>query len=99
MNRNRFSPLQENAYIGMSNVINASVNDFFVLIFSFVGLKGSHMQHAYDFYKPDMVSEYPVVDGKLSIQCYLNALDKCYHIYKEKAQRADQKGICPSLFP
>ena len=63
-----------------------------------VGLKGSHMQHAYDFYKPDMVSEYPVVDGKLSIQCYLNALDKCYHIYKEKAQRADQKGICLLYF-
>ncbi len=57
------------------------------------GLKGSHMQHAYDFYKPDMVSEYPVVDGKLSIQCYLNALDKCYDIYRQKAQLADQKGI------
>ncbi|CAJ0946228.1 unnamed protein product [Ranitomeya imitator] len=28
-------------------------------------LRGTHMQHAYDFYKPDMVSEYPVVDGKI----------------------------------
>ena len=50
------------------------------------------MQHAYDFYKPDMVSEYPVVDGKLSIQCYISALDKCYHVYRQKAQSADQKG-------
>ena len=76
----------------MSHLIISLFSSFFV------GLKGSHMQHAYDFYKPDMVSEYPVVDGKLSIQCYLNALDKCYHVYKEKAQRADQKGICLSLY-
>ncbi|XP_034296718.1 hydroxymethylglutaryl-CoA synthase, cytoplasmic isoform X1 [Pantherophis guttatus] len=48
------------------------------------GLRGTHMQHAYDFYKPDMVSEYPVVDGKLSIQCYLNALDRCYNVYRKK---------------
>ena len=83
--------LQDICFI-LSDVINEPLNNFFVFIF-FVGLKGSHMQHAYDFYKPDMVSEYPVVDGKLSIQCYLNALDKCYHVYKEKAQRADQNGI------
>uniref|UniRef100_A0AAY4DSG0 Hydroxymethylglutaryl-CoA synthase n=1 Tax=Denticeps clupeoides TaxID=299321 RepID=A0AAY4DSG0_9TELE len=48
------------------------------------GLRGTHMQHAYDFYKPDMVSEYPVVDGKLSIQCYLSALDRCYAVYRNK---------------
>lgn len=42
------------------------------------------MQHAYDFYKPNMMSEYPTVDGKLSIECYLNALDHCYALYKEK---------------
>lgn len=36
------------------------------------------MEHAYDFYKPNLSSEYPVVDGKLSINCYLNALDQCY---------------------
>jgi hydroxymethylglutaryl-CoA synthase len=43
------------------------------------------MQHVYDFYKPDMKSEYPVVDAKLSIQCYLSALDTCYKLYKQKA--------------
>ncbi|KAL9685562.1 hypothetical protein QQ045_023013 [Rhodiola kirilowii] len=41
-------------------------------------LKGSHMSHAYDFYKPNLASEYPVVDGKLSQTCYLMALDSCY---------------------
>merc|ERR1719339_796367 len=33
-----------------------------------------------------MTSEYPVVDAKLSIQCYLSALDTCYAKYKVKAQ-------------
>lgn len=48
-----------------------------------------HMEHAYDFYKPDLSSEYPVVDGKLSIQCYLSALDKCYQQYADKASVKD----------
>ncbi|XP_044302150.1 hydroxymethylglutaryl-CoA synthase, cytoplasmic isoform X2 [Varanus komodoensis] len=55
------------------------------------GLRGTHMQHAYDFYKPDMVSEYPVVDGKLSIQCYLSALDCCYAVYRKKIRAQWQK--------
>lgn len=54
------------------------------------GVRSCHMSHAYDFYKPDMASEYPVVDGKLSIQCYLHALDCCYRTYCKKAQ---QSGI------
>lgn len=48
------------------------------------GLRGTYMNHAYDFFKPDLTSEYPVVDGKLSIQCYLNALDQCYKSYLNK---------------
>lgn len=64
------------------------------------GLRGTHMQHAYDFYKPDMVSEYPVVDGKLSIQCYLSALDQCYSVYKNKIHARWQRGwqICLQTF-
>ncbi|XP_050714244.1 hydroxymethylglutaryl-CoA synthase, cytoplasmic-like isoform X5 [Eriocheir sinensis] len=49
------------------------------------GLRGSHMCHVYDFYKPDLSSEYPTVDGKLSIQCYLSALDACYQTFSRKA--------------
>lgn len=48
------------------------------------GLRCTHINHAYDFYKPVMDSEYPIVDGKLSVVCYLNALDKCYQLYKKK---------------
>ncbi|CAB4063533.1 E2.3.3.10 [Lepeophtheirus salmonis] len=38
-------------------------------------------------YASDMSSEYPTVDGKLSIQCYLHSLDKCYNLYKAKARK------------
>ncbi|KAK0181717.1 hypothetical protein PV327_003977 [Microctonus hyperodae] len=51
------------------------------------GIRASYMKHAYDFYKPDLRSEYPVVDGPLTIQCYLNALDNCYQKYCEKAEK------------
>ncbi|NXQ84189.1 HMCS1 protein, partial [Nyctibius grandis] len=58
------------------------------------GLRGTHMEHAYDFYKPDLASEYPVVDGQLSIQCYLRALDRCYAVYRRKAESQwQQDGI------
>lgn len=48
------------------------------------GLRATHMKHAYDFYKPDLSSEYPTVDGPLSIKCYLSALDNCYQLYHKK---------------
>jgi hydroxymethylglutaryl-CoA synthase len=44
------------------------------------------MTHVYDFYKPDLSSPYPVVDGQLSVQCYTSALDTCYAQYCIKAQ-------------
>lgn len=40
--------------------------------------RASYMKHAYDFYKPYLSSPYPVVDGKVSNSCYLEALDACY---------------------
>ncbi|XP_014503130.1 hydroxymethylglutaryl-CoA synthase [Vigna radiata var. radiata] len=52
-------------------------------------LRGSHMSHAYDFYKPNLASEYPVVDGKLSQTCYLMALDSCYRILCEKFEKLE----------
>uniref|UniRef100_A0A0E0ENL5 Hydroxymethylglutaryl-CoA synthase n=1 Tax=Oryza meridionalis TaxID=40149 RepID=A0A0E0ENL5_9ORYZ len=49
--------------------------------------RASHMAHVYDFYKPDLASEYPVVDGKLSQTCYLMALDSCYRQYCTKYEK------------
>ncbi|KAJ5648459.1 hypothetical protein N7490_004831 [Penicillium lividum] len=58
------------------------------------GLRASYMTHAYDFYKPDLTSEYPVVDGHFSLKCYTEAVDACYKAYdvREKALKANQNG-------
>ncbi|KAI8368194.1 hydroxymethylglutaryl-CoA synthase [Radiomyces spectabilis] len=55
------------------------------------GLRSTHMEHAYDFYKPDMHSEYPVVDGKYSNTCYLAAFDACYNRYMGRLGKALNK--------
>lgn len=53
------------------------------------------MENAYDFYKPNLASEYPLVDGKLSIQCYFRALDRCYAAYRKKIQNQWKQGMGP----
>jgi len=55
------------------------------------GMRGVHMEHAWDFYKPDLNSEFPEVDGKLSVTCYLRALDNCYQRYAAKLSKKLQK--------
>ncbi|KAJ5211600.1 uncharacterized protein N7498_003246 [Penicillium cinerascens] len=59
------------------------------------GLRGSYLTHAYDFYKPDLTSEYPVVDGQHSLRCYTEAVDACYKAYdaREKVLKANHNGI------
>ena len=44
----------------------------------------SHFEHAYDFYKPNLSSEYPTVDGALSNECYIRALDGCYDRFRDR---------------
>ncbi|KAL9619430.1 MAG: hypothetical protein Q9160_005941 [Pyrenula sp. 1 TL-2023] len=53
------------------------------------GLRGTYVTHAYDFYKPDLTSEYPYVDGQFSLQCYTEAVDACYKAYS--ARKASSK--------
>ena len=68
------------------------------------GLRGSYITHAYDFYKADLTSEYPLVDGHFSIRCYTEAVDKCYKEYtareaKLKSQlngHANGNGVHPA---
>jgi hydroxymethylglutaryl-CoA synthase len=55
------------------------------------------MTHVYDFYKPDMSSEYPAVDAPLSIQCYLSSLDTCYTRYRSKASSSNATGARKAL--
>ena len=58
------------------------------------GVRSTYMANVYDFYKPDLNSEYPYVDGPLSNQCYLQALDQCYNVYFDKVNRLH--GQCRS---
>jgi hydroxymethylglutaryl-CoA synthase len=48
------------------------------------GIRGSYMDHVYDFFKPDFASEYPVVNGHYSLECYTRAVDECYKAYKSR---------------
>ena len=57
------------------------------------GKRGTYMQHAYDFYKPDLTSEYPVVDGHYSVSCYTQAVDACYKAYNERELTLQTKGM------
>jgi len=58
------------------------------------GLRGSYITHAYDFYKADLTSEYPLVDGHFSIKCYTEAVDQCYKAYsaREATLKAQLNG-------
>ena len=55
------------------------------------GLRGSYVTHTYDFYKPDLTSEYPVVDGQHSLQCYTEAVDACYKTYAAREKTLKEK--------
>ena len=50
------------------------------------GMRGSYIKHAYDFYKADLTSEYPLVDGHYSIKCYTEAVDACYKNYHARKE-------------
>lgn len=63
------------------------------------GVRATTMSNVYDFYKPDLNSEYPVVDGKLSISCYLQAVDICYRRLRQRlAQRSLDDHLDLSYF-
>lgn len=49
--------------------------------------RGSFIDNEWDFYKPIPSSEYPVVDGKYSMELYLKALNNCCQKLKEKTKR------------
>lgn len=71
-------------------------------------IRSTYMTHAYDFYKPDAsnnnkrflllmnafaVSEFPTVDGQLSVKCYHDAIKHCYEGLKSKYQQTGRGDI------
>lgn len=57
------------------------------------GLRGSYITHAYDFYKPDLTSEYPIVDGQFSLRCYSEAMDACYKAYNAREATLNKNAL------
>lgn len=55
--------------------------------------RASHMQHAYDFYKPDLSSPFPVVDGHFSNECYLKSVDLCFQRFSQKFERTSREAF------
>lgn len=53
--------------------------------------RATHACHVWDFFKPNMDSEYPEVNGSLSQTCYLRALDDCYTRFVKKSR--DIRGV------
>jgi hydroxymethylglutaryl-CoA synthase len=54
-------------------------------------IRSTFIDHQYDFYKPNLASEYPVVDGSLSINAYLGALEECYKLLQKKYKTQQNK--------
>ncbi|KZT38172.1 putative hydroxymethylglutaryl-CoA synthase [Sistotremastrum suecicum HHB10207 ss-3] len=63
----------------------------------FEPVHGTYMANTYDFYKPKLDSEYPEVDGPLSITTYLTALDESYARYREKSAKAKKLNKLTAL--
>lgn len=55
------------------------------------------MANIYDFYKPDLDSEYPSVDGPLSTSAYIMSLDYAYTRYREKLSKRQLLNNISSL--
>ena len=53
----------------------------------------THATHVWDFFKPNLDSEYPEVNGALSQTCYLTALDDCYNRFVKKQQSINGKDF------
>jgi hydroxymethylglutaryl-CoA synthase len=52
-----------------------------------IATHGTFMDNSWDFYKPALSSEFPEVDGPLTLTAYLGALENTYKTYREKENR------------
>ncbi|CAL1714293.1 unnamed protein product [Somion occarium] len=66
---------------------------------AFEPIHGTHMVHTYDFYKPKLDSEYPEVDGPLSITAYTSAIDASYSAFRNKHAKAKKASGADTTVP
>jgi hydroxymethylglutaryl-CoA synthase len=57
-----------------------------------LAIHGTYMANTYDFYKPLLSSEYPEVDGPVSVVTYVAAMDAAYTAFREKVAKAAKKA-------
>ena len=67
-----------------------------IISFMFLAIHGTYMANTYDFYKPQLSSEYPEVDGPISVITYVAALDAAYRmrlilLSREKVAKAARR--------
>ncbi|KAI6213475.1 hypothetical protein M3Y94_00155000 [Aphelenchoides besseyi] len=64
------------------------------------GTRATYMSDKYDFYKPvyGMSTEYPKVISKLTIDCYMTALDECYRLFQQKSSEQTAEEVSISKF-
>lgn len=55
-----------------------------------LAIHGTYMDNTYDFYKPKLDSEYPEVDGPLSVSTYIAAMDGAYTAFRAKVASASK---------
>ena len=67
-------------------------NTLFLIPYFHLAVHGSYMCNTYDFYKPNLSSEYPVVDGPVSVVTYVAALDGAYTNFRRKAAKAAKRA-------
>jgi hydroxymethylglutaryl-CoA synthase len=58
----------------------------------FEPVHGTYMANTYDFYKPQLSSEYPEVDGPVSVVTYVAALDAAYASFREKVAKVAKRA-------
>lgn len=54
-------------------------------------LRGVYMTNTFDFYKPDLKVEFPIVNGHESIMCFLSTLDGCHKDLLRRAEASTKK--------
>ena len=56
-----------------------------------IGLRAICMGNTFDFFKPKVAVEYPVVKGQQTVDTYVRSMDECYDRYTERASKRDGK--------
>lgn len=60
--------------------------------------RASYMSHVFDFFKPNLLSDFPVVDGRLSLVSYFEALVSCYRLFVEKSSKLNGEAVSMDSF-